>query len=149
MEKYNKILVEAKIRPSIQRLAIYEFLCKNKIHPDVETIYSKLEKLYPTLSRTTVYNTLELFAQNEIVQTIKIDDDKIRYDADTSNHSHFKCTKCNMIFDLHTTEDSNKYLDSCKDNLPNGFIVNKFQTNIWGYCSECASKNVESKYAND
>ena len=138
MENYNKILVDAKIRPSIQRLAIYEFLKKNKIHPDVETIYSKLEKLYPTLSRTTVYNTLELFAQNKIIQTIIIDDDKIRYDADISKHSHFKCSKCNQIFDLHNTKETEYFLDNCKKYLPEGFSIDKIQTNFWGVCKNCS-----------
>ena len=74
MKEYNKILKDANIRPSIQRLAIFAFLKENKIHPDVETIFTQLSPLYPTLSRTTVYNTLQLFEENKIIQAVKIDE---------------------------------------------------------------------------
>ena len=47
MKEYNKILKDANIRPSIQRLAIFAFLKENKIHPDVETIlYNDLNYLH-------------------------------------------------------------------------------------------------------
>ena len=64
---YQKILQQAGIRPSIQRIAVYAFLYENRIHPDVETVYNKLNPIYPTLSKTTVYNTLKLFEEKNIV----------------------------------------------------------------------------------
>mgnify|MGYP006369597899 FL=1 len=137
MKEYNKILKDANIRPSIQRLAIFAFLKENKIHPDVETIFTQLSPLYPTLSRTTVYNTLQLFEENKIIQAVKIDDDKIRYDADTSYHIHFKCCKCNRIFDVYNKENTEPFINNFKNDLPSGFVINNFQTNVWGICSEC------------
>ena len=137
MKEYNKILKDAKIRPSIQRLAIFAFLKENKIHPDVETIFSHLSPIYPTLSKTTVYNTLQLFEESKIIQAIKIDDDKIRYDADISYHIHFKCCKCNRIFDVHNKENTEQFLNNFKEDLPSAFTINRFQTNVWGTCSEC------------
>ena len=55
-EAYNR-LVEKGIRPSVQRLAILDYLIKHPTHPNIEDVYKALENKVPTLSRTTVYNT--------------------------------------------------------------------------------------------
>ena len=62
-------LEEKNIRPSVQRMAIYNFLAENPVHPTVDTIYTALSPQMPTLSRTTVYNTLRQFSECGLVQT--------------------------------------------------------------------------------
>ena len=88
VKQYQTILENAGIRPSIQRIAVYRYLCENPIHPDVEKVYADLAPSYPTLSKTTVYNTLKLFEEKNIVQSIKIEDDKLRFDAEMRDHFH-------------------------------------------------------------
>ncbi|MGN0729485.1 Fur family transcriptional regulator [Treponema sp.] len=131
-DKIAAMLEEKNIRPSIQRMAIYKFLAENPVHPTVDTIYTSLSPKMPTLSRTTVYNTLRQFSECGLVQTITIEDGELRYDADTSNHLHFKCTKCGKIFDIAGSTGSPQ------DFLPHGFTAKKVQTNIWGTCSGCS-----------
>lgn len=136
----HQILKNAGIRPSIQRVAVYSYLYENKIHPDVETVYNALYKLYPSLSKTTVYNTLKLFEDNKIVQSIKIDDDKLRFDAEMKPHLHFKCMNCGKIFDIFSDsiESTNK---SLLNELPSNFSFSRIQTNLWGTCSDCVTSS--------
>lgn len=137
MNKNSSIILQnAGIRPSVQRVAIYSYLCENPIHPDVETVFNALYPEYPTLSKTTVYNTLKLFEENNIVQTIKIEDDKLRFDALMKDHLHFKCTKCGSIYDIFT-DSIEKTTDECKSALPDNFEFSKIQLNLWGTCSKC------------
>lgn len=131
------ILQEAGIRPSVQRVAVYKYLCQNPIHPDVETVYSDLAPDYPTLSKTTVYNTLKLFEEKNIVQSLKIEDDKLRFDAEMKSHIHFKCVECGKIIDIFAPEGSPDISKNCKSYLPEGFSMKKHQTTIWGNCSNC------------
>lgn len=138
---YHKVLKEAGIRPSIQRIAIYTYLCEHPIHPDVETVYNELYPLYPTLSKTTVYNTLKLFEENHIVQSLKIEDDKIRFDAQMKNHLHFKCTHCGHIYDFFEDEKSSSNLEACKTLLPPKFVLSKMQSYMWGTCESCVQVN--------
>lgn len=63
-EAYDR-LVSRDIRPSLQRLAIMKFLLANRTHPTVEDVYKGLYQKIPTLSRTTVYNTLRMFYEKE------------------------------------------------------------------------------------
>lgn len=93
-------LLRCNIKPSVQRIAIMNYLMDNRTHPNVDEIYSCLSPSIPTLSRTTVYNTLKLFAENGVVSALTIDEKNICFDADTSMHSHFLCKKCNRIYDV-------------------------------------------------
>lgn len=93
-------LKEHSIMPSYQRMKIFEYLLKYKNHPTVDMIYQKLGKEIPSLSKTTVYNTLKLFIENKIVQLVTIEENETRYDADTSVHGHFKCEKCGKVYDF-------------------------------------------------
>lgn len=88
------------VKPSVQRMAIMEYLVKNRIHPTVDTVYSHLSPSMPTLSRTTVYNTLKLLVAQGAILAITIDEKNVRYDANTSQHGHFKCRQCGAIYDL-------------------------------------------------
>lgn len=91
------------IKPSFQRIKIYEFLMDNKEHPTVETIYNALNGQIPTLSKTTVYNTLKVFIEKGIAMAITIDDNEVRFDADIGVHGHFKCEKCHKIYDFNVS----------------------------------------------
>ena len=124
-------LSEKNIRPSLQRMAVYEFLAENTIHPTVDTIYQALHAEIPTLSKTTVYNTLKQLVDCGLVQTVTIEDGELRFDADISNHLHFKCTKCGEVFDVF------KEINLPEDLLPEGFAISKMQTNLWGLCANC------------
>lgn len=115
-------------------MAIYGYLAEHPIHPTAETVYTALHPSLPTLSRTTVYNTLRQLSDKGIIQTVIIDEGELRYDAETCSHIHFKCTSCNKIFDIFPGARVPK------NALPEGFVSEKMQTNIWGLCSACAEK---------
>ncbi len=119
------------IKPSYQRIRIFEYLLRHKNHPTVDAIYQELAKEIPTLSRTTVYNTMKLFMEKKIVQLISIEDTETRYDADTSAHGHFKCTVCGEIFDVHVdlTDMSVEGLDQ--------FRVDETHLYFKGVCDDC------------
>lgn len=134
---YHTTLSNAGIRPSVQRVAVYAYLEENKNHPTVETVFAALSPAYPTLSRTTIYNTLKLFEEKKLVQSIQIEDDKLRYDSDMSRHIHFKCMKCGNVYDVFNGEKITEQTDKITNMLPQGFRLSKMQTNIWGHCAEC------------
>lgn len=126
------------IRSSIQRAAIYKYLLEHKTHPTVDTIYNDLVKEYPELSKTTVYNTLHSLYEKKLIQAINIEDSELRWDADTSNHLHFRCIKCQKIFDIFDEKNLTKFNDQCKKKLPQGFTLSVIQTNILGLCKNCS-----------
>ena len=76
-------LVDCGIRPSMQRLSIMDYLLKHATHPTIDDIYKDLLPSIPTLSRTTLYNTLRLFAETNAAQLLTIDDHHQCYDGNT------------------------------------------------------------------
>lgn len=135
MNEYYARLKEAGITPSIQRVAIYQYLCENLVHPTVDQVYNVLADDYPTLSKTTIYNTVKLFEKSRLVKTVKIDDDTVRYDANMTLHNHFKCTCCGKIYDM----DSNTAAchRACIQHLPKGFELADSELYLFGICPDC------------
>jgi len=93
-------LLQKGINPSYQRLKILEYLMNSTSHPTVDTMYRTLSKAIPTLSKTTIYNTLDLFMKKELITGLTIEENEVRYDANLSQHAHFKCLKCGRVFDI-------------------------------------------------
>ena len=137
---YFSQILESGIRPSAQRIAVFKYILEKHNHPTVDMIYSALSAEYPNLSRTTIYNTLKAFARHGLVQTIHIEEDKLRYDANTKPHFHFKCTKCGKILDVFYGKKSDEVNSMLCGFLPDGIIARKIQTYIWGVCEECGSE---------
>ena len=102
-----------------------------KEHPTVDTIYKSLVTDIPTLSKTTVYNTLNLFVENNIALLITIEENETRYDADVSVHGHFKCEKCGRVADF-SLELGEMALEELS-----GFQINQKHVYFKGICDRC------------
>lgn len=130
----GEFLKSNDIKPSYQRIRIFEYLLNTKEHPTVDEIYKKLIGEIPTLSKTTVYNTLNLFVEHEIVARITIEENETRYDADTGVHGHFKCERCEKVLDF-VTDLSVLEVQDLRD-----FQINQQHLYFRGICSECLKK---------
>ncbi|PKL16564.1 MAG: transcriptional repressor [Spirochaetae bacterium HGW-Spirochaetae-5] len=122
------------IQPSIQRAKILEFLWKERIHPTADDIFDHLHHEIPTLSRTTVYNTVKLFTEHNILQPLVIEDKEIRYDIDTSLHGHFKCESCGNIFDFKADNEGSAGIRELE-----GFQIRERHIYFKGLCSSCSN----------
>jgi len=99
-----KLLTEHKIRVSLQRIAVMSYLLENHCHPTVEVIYEGLHTVFPTLSRSTIYQALKLFCEKGAAQKIVTGDGEMRFDANITTHGHFMCIKCGTITDFYYPE---------------------------------------------
>lgn len=102
----TNVLKMKNIRLSHQRLKVLEYLTSHLTHPTVDQIYTGLQKEIPSLSKTTVYSTLNTLADAGMIRLINIEDNEIRYDITIENHGHFKCESCGTIYDFKTDVDS-------------------------------------------
>lgn len=122
------------IKPSLQRIAIMEYLLENRIHPTADEIYSALYVKVPTLSKTTVYNTLKLFVEQGAVLLLMIDDKNVRFDIDTSCHAHLQCSDCNRVFDVPVGN-----LELLQAKQSGDFLITEIHLYYKGYCRDCRS----------
>ena len=114
-------------------MAIMDYLLTHRTHPSIDEIYLALCDEIPTLSKTTVYNTLKLFVEHGAAQMLTIDEKNACYDADISLHAHFLCKKCNKIFDFPApAEDAQVALMKDK-----GFQMEDVHYYYRGVCPSC------------
>jgi Fur family transcriptional regulator, peroxide stress response regulator len=130
-------LTNNHIRPSIQRIKVLEYLANNRGHPTVDQIYKDLQREIPTLSKTTIYNTLNLFLAIGLVQELTIDDLEARYDIITEPHGHLKCNQCGTIFNFAITIESLPVEDLT------GFKITDRNVYFKGVCPKCLA-NINS-----
>ncbi len=131
LEYVKNCLSSKGLKPSLYRIAILKYLLENKNHPTVDMIYQKLIIDMPTISKTTVYNTLESFVDNKIAQVITIEENEARFDADITTHGHFKCEECGSIHDFKIN------LPDIRDDALKGFKVEEKHIYFKGVCVKC------------
>jgi Fe2+ or Zn2+ uptake regulation protein len=130
-ESTAQYLKEKGIKPSYQRVRVLDYMLQNKNHPTVDMLYSALSPEIPTLSKTTVYNTVNLFLEKGVVQLIGIDEQEMRYDADITTHAHFKCDRCGRILDLRLNSEGAIFQGI------EGLKIREIQFYLKGLCQEC------------
>jgi Fe2+ or Zn2+ uptake regulation protein len=133
-ETVQDFLKDKKIRLSHQRLMVLDFMLKNRCHPTAEQIFSGLKQTVPTLSRTTIYNTMDAFADAGIVRPLSIEGNEIRYDINTENHGHFKCVNCGEVFDFEL--DLDQQIPELRD-----FKILTKDIHYRGLCKRCLEEN--------
>lgn len=121
---------KAGVRPSVQRIAIMSFVGNSRLHPSAEEIYRHLHEAMPSLSRTTVYNSLHTLAQLSLIRELEIEPGMTRYDlAVQAPHAHFRCRKCGRIIDVPLVVRAN-------ESIP-GFQVDSVDVFYKGICLDC------------
>ncbi len=131
----KEFLTKRGIHPSFHRLKVLEFLLNHRIHPTAEEIYRALAPEIPTLSRTTVYNTLKLFVERGLLRQLAIEGNEFRYDIRTDDHAHFKCNRCGKVYDVE--------LDApvCAQGTVEGHLVESCEICLRGICRNCRRKS--------
>jgi len=127
----KEILIKKGVKPSLHRMKVLEYLMDKKNHPTVDRIYRDISPDIPTLSKTTVYNTLKTFHENSVVQVLTIEENEVRYDADISAHAHFKCNVCGMVYDVEAN------YSSLPERMVMGHRINETQVFFFGTCKNC------------
>lgn len=134
-------LVKFGIRPSVQRIAIMKYLLSHRTHPTVDEIYTALAPEIPTLSKTTVYNTLHLLYEHGAILLISIDPANTHFDGYTHPHAHFLCTKCTKVYDVEI--DDTAFVDRNKPSM--AAEITDSELYYVGVCRECGNQQTEEK----
>ncbi len=130
-------LQQHSIKPSMQRIAIMTYLMGHRTHPTVDEIYTALSPAIPTLSKTTVYNTLKLLSEHGAIQMLTIDERNVCYDADTTAHAHFFCKRCARVYDLFPPGETVKSAAPETD----GHEIQETHLYYKGICRQCKTKD--------
>ncbi|AHH04765.1 transcriptional repressor [Borrelia miyamotoi] len=106
-------------------------------------IYNKLIKEIPSLSKATVYNTLNILKERNILKDIKTTDQKETrfYLSLTSTIAHFKCNKCNQVYPIQLDDIK----DILKDKLGEEWKTKSIEIIYSGACNNCHQQSKKEK----
>ncbi len=128
---------ENGLRITPQRTAIYQELLKARDHPSADDIYRRIVKKIPNISFDTVNRTLLTFSRIGITDVVEGYGQPKRYDPDLRTHHHFRCTRCNKIFDFHNENYDNLIVPP---EIQKQFTVFHKKVVLEGLCDQCRKK---------
>lgn len=135
MEKYVKILREKGIKVTPQRLEIMKFLDTHHTHPSADEIYMELKKKNPSLSKTTVYNTIQSLKAHGLLNDLNISSSETRFDSVINPHHHLLCRVCGRVIDIKV---ACPYTDKI---LAGGHKIDEVHGYFKGVCENCLGGN--------
>ena len=119
-----------------QRIAICRITLNSRAHPSVQKVYEEVKKIHPTVSLATVYKTLEVLRDVNLVQEINLPKGQARFDSYMTPHINLVCLKCGKITDLDDRiiqEIARKVTSSTK------FKPTGQRVDVYGVCQKCSS----------
>lgn len=132
---YAQILQAGGYRLTPQRLAICRYLERANGHPTAQFIFSQLRPQNPSLSLTTVYNTLEILASAGAIHALgSRGDEPVHFELSNHPHINLKCVHCGEIEDFFSPLVSALETDV---HTKTGFTL--FEAGIlhYGICPDC------------
>jgi len=126
MEKQNytrdnmaDLLRRHDINPTHQRIEIAYALFARQEHLSADQIMTIVNDRHSETSKATVYNTLNLFKQHNLIREVIVDPSKVFYDPNTGPHHHFFNLETGELIDIDAGDVQIQGLPA----LPSGMVT--------------------------
>jgi len=86
--RLEKICADRGLKMTDQRRVISRVLSEAQDHPDVEQIYRRAVAIDPKISIATVYRTMRLFEDANVIERLDFGDGRARYEENREEHHH-------------------------------------------------------------
>jgi Fur family transcriptional regulator, iron response regulator len=93
-------LCDCGIRPTAQRVRIAGLLLAEPQHRSAEQILDSLRSAGARISKATVYNTLNLFAERGLIRQLSVDGSRSWFDSNVEPHYHFHDESSGALIDV-------------------------------------------------
>jgi len=103
-EQIGQVLKNHTIRPTSQRIDIARVLLAKPQHLSADQVFSLVNTNDELVSKATVYNTLNLFADKGLINQVVVDSRYIFYDSNTESHHHFYNEDTGLLQDIDDEE---------------------------------------------
>ncbi|BCK00022.1 Fur family transcriptional regulator [Anaerocolumna chitinilytica] len=145
-DRFKMLLKEKGLKVTTQRVDILEAL---EIRPDkhltAEEIYEIVKEKNPDIGLATVYRTIQLLAELNLIDKLNLGDGYVRYEIGNMDeeqkthhhHHHLICLGCGNVLTFQ-----GDLLDTLEGQIQKtmGFEVVDHEVKMYGYCKDCAAE---------
>ncbi len=120
-------------RATPQRIAVAQAVLGSKDHPTAEQVFNRVKETVPTISLSTVYNTLHTMRNLKMLQELAFNHNH-RFDPNTSIHINMVCENCGEITDIKIDNIEKEIFEIAKRR---GFKITRHRFDLYGICRKC------------
>jgi Fur family transcriptional regulator, peroxide stress response regulator len=121
-----------------QRVAICRIALHSREHPTAQSIYNEVKKIHSTVSLATVYKTLQVLRDLDLIRELNLPQGQARFDPYIKPHINLICQQCGKIEDLDdpTAREISEKVSAATKFKPNGQRID-----VYGICQKCSKVN--------
>jgi len=144
-EEFKQYMIDKSMRKTQERYTILEHICLIQGHFDVEILNLRLEEHNFHVSRSSIYNTIELLMDAGFVVRHQFTSQLVQYELKihASTHHHAICNHCGSVKEVKS-EKISKEMHHVK--IPK-FTYKYHSFFIYGICSKCKFRIYNQKKA--
>ena len=120
------------MRNTKQKQVVLNAVLNSFDHPTAETILQRCKAEIPSINLATVYRNLHVLLLENKIKRIAITGGD-RFDKTLTEHAHFKCQKCQYVFDIDNV-DISAIIDNAKGSVQS---VTSVDVTLNGLCTNC------------
>lgn len=129
-----RTLRDGNLQVTAQRLAVIRAVAAHP-HSTANEVAELVRADIGAISRQSVYDTLALFAEREIIRRVQPAGSAARYECRVAdNHHHLVCRSCDRLIDVDCAVGEMP----CLVPVDSGdFVVDEAEVTYWGICPAC------------
>ncbi len=135
-ERFREFLSEEGLRFTEEREKIAQVVFGKDDHFEAEELLYQIRRDEKSVSRATIYRTLELLVRSGELQTINFGDGYSLYErsGERAPHGHLYCKQCGEVIEF-SLED----IQPVEENLcsEHEFLPVEYRHQVHGYCQNC------------